>query len=356
MKEVASFKIEYLQFLNEKCEEVQKLPELAHDHQTLIKLYRHMTLIRLFDNKAIALQRTGNLGTYPPLLGQEAIPTGVAHAMTMDDILCSYYRNQGELLMRGVSMVEILTFWGGDERGSNFANNPQDTPLCIPIGTQCQQAVGLGYAIKLRKEPRAVVLSIGDGGTSEGAFYEGINAAGVWNLPLVVVINNNQWAISVPRSKQTAAQTIAQKAIAAGIPGIQVDGNDLFAVHYATDQALKKARRGEGPTVIEALTYRLCSHTTADDPTRYVPEQELKAAFEIEPIARLKKYMMQHKFWSDKQQTELEESCRQEVEAAAQEYLAKAKEPSSPQAMMEHLFAKVPEPFMEQYRALGEIK
>ena len=246
MTEVASFTINYTQFVDPSGRAVAALPALAQDPAALIALYRGMLLTRRFDAKAIALQRTGRLGTYASSLGQEAVTVGVASAMRPEDVLLPSYRETGAQIWRGVSLLELLLYWGGDERGSDFAGPRGDFPVAVPIASQCLHATGAAYAFKLRREPRVAVCVCGDGATSNGAFYEAINSAGVWRVPAVFVINNNQWAISMPRSAQSATATLAQKAIAAGIPGEQVDGNDAIAVRHLVERALERARSGEG--------------------------------------------------------------------------------------------------------------
>ncbi len=271
---IAKFEIFYHQILNQEGQILQSLPSFATPKQ-LIELYRMMVKTRTFDAKAITLQRTGKLGTYASTLGQEAIGVGIGAAMKSEDLLCPYYREYGAQMMRGVSMVELLLYWGGDEQGSNFKHQPLDFPICVPIASQTLYAAGVATAFKLKKESRAVVAVVGDGGTSRGDFYEAMNVAGVWKLPIVFVINNNGWAISVPTKTQTATKTLAQKGIAAGIYCEQVDGNDVIAVQQAVMQALEKARQKGESSVIEALTYRMCDHTTADDAKRYRDQNEL---------------------------------------------------------------------------------
>ena len=283
MTTAASFHIGYTQYLGPDGVPVQSLPAFARDPGALIPLYCAMVLTRAFDTKAVALQRTGKLGTFASSVGQEAIGVGVASAMRADDVLFPSYRDHAAQLLRGVTMTESLLYWGGDERGSDFAVPRHDFPNCVPIGTQVCHAAGAAYAFRLRGEPRVAVAIFGDGSTSKGDFYEAMNMAGIWQAPLVLVINNNQWAISVPRSTQSAAQTLAQKAIAAGIDGLQVDGNDVIAVHQVMHAALAKARRGDGPTLVEALSYRLGDHTTADDATRYRDSELIRKQWDHEP-------------------------------------------------------------------------
>ena len=346
MTTVAQFDITFTQFLNEQGELVGKLPSFAEDHSALKDLYKTMVLTRTFDKKAIALQRTGKMGTYAPINGQEAISTAIGHAMKPDDVFVPYYRDYAAQLQRGVKMSEILAFWGGDERGSNFSGNSQDLPICVPIASQCLHAAGVAFAFKYRNQNRVAVVCIGEGGTSEGDFYEAMNVAGTWKLPVVFVVNNNQWAISVPRDKQTSTQTIAQKAIAAGFKGLQIDGNDVLATRQIIGEAIEKARRGEGPTLIEALTYRLCDHTTADDATRYQPSEEVEHAKPKEPIARFKHFLMAQKLWSSDEEEQLVMECSEKVEQAVDEYLSTT--PQSIGSIFDYHYAELPEYLVEQ--------
>lgn len=308
MNTVAEFKIQYKRILDPSGEAVAPLPDFAKDMAEVLRMYRAMTLVRVFDAKSVNLQRTGQLGTYPSCLGHEAAHIGVGAAMRPEDVLAPVYREFGTQLWRGVTMTEILTYWGGDESGNDFAVPRQDFAWCVPIATQTLHAAGAAMAFKVRKEPRCALAYIGDGGTSEGAFYEALNLAGSRTLPVVFVIVNNGWAISVPTKAQTAAQTLAQKAVAAGIPGMQVDGNDVFAVREAVSAALETARRGAGPALIEALTYRLSDHTTADDASRYRSSQEVKDAWAVEPMIRLRKFLSDAGAWdAAKEQTLLQE-------------------------------------------------
>ena len=237
-----------------------------------------MVLTRTFDKKAIALQRTGKMGTYAPINGQEAISTAIGHAMRPEDVFIPYYRDYAAQFQRGVKMSEILAFWGGDERGSQFACNSEDLPICVPIASQCLHATGVAFAFQYRNQPRVAVVCIGEGGTSEGDFYEAMNVAGTWNLPVVFVVNNNQWAISVPRDKQTGTANHCSKSYSCWF---YWHCKSMVMIFWLTRQiigdAIEKARRGEGPTLIEALTYRLCDHTTADDATRYQPSEEVES-------------------------------------------------------------------------------
>jgi len=349
---IATFEVRYTQFLDERGKATGPLPPFARNPADLTDLYRWMVLMRTYDAKAIALQRTGQLGTYAPILGQEAIQAGVGSAMRPDDVFLMTYREQGVQLMRGVTMKELFLYWSGDERGSDYSGPRRDFPICITIGAQATHAAGAAYAIKLRGESRAVVCAVGDGGTSKGDFYEGMNAAGAWKLPVVFVVSNNQWAISVPRGAQTAAETLAQKAIAAGIPCGQVDGNDLIAVRHAMDEALARARANGGPTLIEAMTYRLSDHTTADDASRYRSADEVADAWKREPILRMRTYLTALGAWDKAREDALVKECNEKVQAAVQEYSDTP--PPHPGAMFEHLYAAFP-PALEAQRAEAEI-
>jgi len=343
---VAQFEIPFVQLLNEQGILTGELPEFASNPAELCCLYQTMVKTRLFDKKAIALQRTGKMGTYAPVNGQEAIGTAIGHAMREEDVFIPYYRDYAAQFQRGVEMSDILSYWGGDERGSQFQDNAEDLPICVPIASQCLHAAGIGFAFKHRKQPRVAVVCIGDGGTSEGDFYEAMNVAGVWNLPVVFVVNNNQWAISVSIKQQTATQTIAQKAIAAGFQGIQVDGNDIIATRKIIGDAIEKARAGEGPTLIEALTYRLSDHTTADDATRYQPEKEVKAASLKEPISRLKHYLEQANLWNENKEKALVTSCNNAIKDAVEVYLNKPEQPVS--SIFDYHYATMPDYLTEQ--------
>jgi 2-oxoisovalerate dehydrogenase E1 component alpha subunit len=346
MKTVAEFKIHYRQILGPRGEAVAPLPRFAQDSAEVLRMYRAMTLVRVFDAKAVNLQRTGQLGTYPSSLGHEAAHIGVGAAMLPEDVLAPVYREFGTQLWRGVTMTEILTYWGGDERGNDFAVPRHDFAWCVPIATQTLHAAGAAMAFKVLKQPRCALAYIGDGGTSEGAFYEALNLAGARALPVVFVIVNNGWAISVPTKAQTAAQTLAQKAVAAGIPGVQVDGNDVFAVRETVSEALENARRGAGPSLIEALTYRLSDHTTADDASRYRSAQEVKEAWALEPLIRIREFLVNAGMWDGAKEQALLEDCTHKVEAAVTDYLGNAK--PSTDAMFEHLFATLPAHLHEQ--------
>jgi 2-oxoisovalerate dehydrogenase E1 component alpha subunit len=346
VKTIAEFRIPYRQVLDHEGKLVADLPEFAKDPEELLKLYRLMLLTRVFDTKAINLQRTGKLGTYASSLGHEAAHVGIGAAMRPEDCFAPMYREYGAQFWRGVKMEEVLLYWGGDERGNDYSGPRHDFPWCVPIATQCLHAAGAALAFKLRNEPRCAVSVLGDGGTSQGDFYEALNLAAVRELPVVFVVVNNKWAISVPLSLQTATKTLAQKAVAAGMPGIQVDGNDVIAVRQTMEDALQGARDGHGPMLVEAVTYRLSDHTTADDASRYRDKSEVDEAWKTEPLIRIRQYLAGIGAWSDKQEDALKAECAAKVDAAVQVYLDTPVQPV--ESIFDYMYAELPEAMAEQ--------
>ncbi|WCE28729.1 pyruvate dehydrogenase (acetyl-transferring) E1 component subunit alpha [Vibrio sp. SCSIO 43137] len=327
-------------FIDHQGEPCQKLPDWAN-MQRLTHFYRQMILTRTYDNKAVALQRTGKLGTYPSHLGAEAIGIAVGSALHEDDVFIPYYRDMPAMWARGIAMEKNLQYWGGDERGSDFApegshSHCRDLPFCVPIATQCTHAVGVASALKIEGKHHAALVTCGDGATSKGDFLESINCAGSWNIPLVFVVNNNQWAISVPRQLQCAAEFLSEKAQGAGISGLTVDGNDIVAMYDAITTALDRARRGKGPTLIEAISYRLSDHTTADDASRYRSDDEVQQAWRYEPIKRLKAYLIDQNGWSEEQDEEWLRECKERVEKAVENYLSI--QPQAPETAFDYLY------------------
>ncbi|SDX22137.1 pyruvate dehydrogenase (acetyl-transferring) E1 component subunit alpha [Marinobacter mobilis] len=346
MKDHYEFRVDSLRYLDDQGYALGDLPDVAEDTERLLAAYANMVLTRTFDAKAIALQRTGQCGTYPSVLGHEVIGTVIGQAMARDDVLVPYYRDQAAQIQRGVTLTELLLYWGGDERGSAWAHCPQDLPIAVPIATQCCHAVGVAAAFRIRGEHRAVVCCLGDGATSKGDFLESVNLAGAWQLPVVFVVNNNQWAISTPRSLQSGCETIAQKAISGGLPGVIADGNDFFAMTSALEQALDRARHGKGATVIEAVTYRLGDHTTADDATRYRSADELKHAWERDGVKRMQNYLHREGFWDAEKEQKLQADCKGFVETAVKAYLATEPEPAT--AIVDYLFESLPVALQQQ--------
>jgi len=347
--EIACFRIYREEYLNSEGELLNQLPDNV-SKESLVLFYKHMVYARTFDQKAIALQRTGQLGTYPSALGQEAINTALGMTMKAEDVLVPYYRDHSTRLIRGTPARDLFLYWGGDERGSMFSDtNAVDFPDCVPIATQMSHGAGVATAMKIRQLPQATVTTCGDGATSRGDFYETLNVAGVWQLPLVMVVNNNNWAISVPFSKQSKVQTIAQKAIAAEIHKLQVDGNDPVALLSVFDIALKRARTGKGATLIEAVTYRLGDHTTADDARRYRSDADLQTATQLEPMIRLRKWLTKHNLWNDELEAQETKACKARVQVEVKAYLATP--PQQAEDFFDYVYEQCPADFAPQKQA-----
>lgn len=342
----AHTEIPYTAFIGPDGRLDRDLPDGTPDPQSVIPLYQAMVRARTFDARAVAMHRTGRLGTYSSILGQEAVGVGVASAMAPDDVLVPSYREIAAQLVRGVTPVELLLYWGGDERGNDYAVPRRDFPNCITVGEHPTHAAGVALAMKLRREERVAVCTLGDGGSSKGAFYEALNIAGVMELPLVVVIINNQWAISAPRSIQSAAPTLAHKALGVGIHGEQVDGNDVVAVTDVALRAIERARAGGGATLIEAVTYRLGDHTTVDDARRYRDDTEVSEAWKREPIARIRTFLADAGVWQKADEEALRGSTSSEIDSAAEDFLAIEGPPT--EAMFDYVWNEMPPDFARQ--------
>lgn len=353
LKQAAKFQVPYLQVLNERGRVDSKLePELGDD--ALLHLYRSMVLARESDSRMLKLQRQGRIGTFPLCTGQEAASCAVALAMREQDWLVLAFREVGAMLMRGIPLENLLALYAGFEEGNHNPQSPRTLPISIPVGSQIPHAAGLAYAARaLGEQDTAVVAFFGDGATSEGDFHEGLNFSAVWKVPVVFVCQNNGWAISLPRSEQTASETIAQKAIAYGIPGVQVDGNDPLAMYRATSEALDRARRGEGPTLIEAVTYRLLMHTTSDDPKKYRDEAEVEAWWRRDPIPRLKGYLQRRGIWDDERENDLAKEIKAEVDAAVERF--EQRPPPKADAAFDHVLATPHEVIEEQRTEFLEL-
>jgi pyruvate dehydrogenase E1 component alpha subunit len=337
-KTVETFSVEWLQILDQdgNCDDELR-PELSNEE--IKKLFEWMILARTFDDKAFKLQREGRLGTYASILGQEAAQVGSAFALTPDDWMFPSFREPGASFVRGLPMRMILQYWAGDERGSLIPEGQNDFPISIPVGTQIPIAVGVALAAKTKGDRVAALAYMGDGATSKGDFHEGLNFAGVFSAPVVFVCQNNQWAISVPLKRQTAARTLAQKAFAYGFSGVQVDGNDVFAVYRATSDALRRAREGNGPTLIECVTYRLADHTTADDASRYRSSEEVESWKKKDPIERLRRYMEREGLWTKSYDQAVRSEAKEKVEEAVHE--EESFPPSDPRDMFRFTFQEL---------------
>ncbi len=314
IRTVYKAQIEHLQILDEEGRLDEKLAKDTLTDEQVLFAYEFMLLCRAYDEVAFKLQRSGRMGTYPQNKGQEAAAIGSGMAAVKGrDFLVPCYRENAALFLHGLPMEKILLHWMGDERGNQIPEGVNMTPLSIPIGTQMLHATGIAWAYKMRKEDRCVITYFGDGATSEGDFHEAMNFATVFNVPCVFFCQNNQWAISVPRESQMASETVAQKGLAYGAHCIQVDGNDLFAVYKASKDAIDRARGGGGVTLIEAITYRLADHTTADDARRYRDEEEVASWRGKDPLIRLRKYLERKGMWDDSKQAAHEEKCKAQV-------------------------------------------
>ena len=315
-----------------------------------LDLYQKMAFIRLADQRALMLQRQGRFGTYAPIWGQEACQVGSAYALTKGDWVFPAFREIGAILMMGISLKNYFLYWMGNEMGSRAPEGINVMPVSVPVGTQTLHAVGAAWAAKLKGDPVVTLVFFGDGATSKGDFHEAMNFAGVFKTPTVFFCQNNQFAISVPRSLQTASKTIAQKAIAYGFDGIQVDGNDLFAVFAATKEAVEKARSGGGPTLIEGVTYRFGPHTTADDPTKYRTEEETESWKPLDPLVRLRLFLKEKGLWNEEIENKLNEEAQKEIDQAVKE--SEAVPTPEVEEIFSYVFAEMTSPLKEQMEYL----
>jgi pyruvate dehydrogenase E1 component alpha subunit len=340
-------RLEYLSILNEKGEWDASL-EPALDHPTLLRLHRTMLLARRFDERLLSLQRQGRIGTFPPIAGQEAAHLGAVAALRASDWMVPAFREMAAEIWRGRPLDSFIVYNNGFNEGSRIPAERNDLPICVPVGSQILHAVGIAWAMKYRGKDDVTLTFFGDGATSQGDFHEGLNFAGVFQLPALFVCQNNQWAISIPRAKQTRSKTLAQKAIAYGIPGIQVDGNDILAVYAAAREAVDRARAGGGATLIECVTYRMAVHTTADDPKRYRSEAEVEQWRRKDPISRFQGYLKAKELLSDDALKSEEAAIAAEIQAAVDRAEAEMKSLGDPLLMFEHAYDRMPDYLKEQ--------
>ncbi len=325
------------------------LPEL--DDELLVALHRAMVLSRRFDERRLELQRQGRIGTFAPAIGQEATQLGAISALDEDDWFVPSYRETPMALWRGTPLWGVLLYDAGHNEGAEPPEGNKDLPISVPVSSQVPHAAGLGYAARLRDTGEVVLVAFGDGATSEGDFHEGVNFAAVHDAPVVFLCQNNQYAISTPPELQMGSATIVQKAVAYGIPGIQVDGNDLLAVHVATTEAVERARAGDGPTLIEAVTYRLSVHTTADDPSTYRDEEEEERWREKDPIERFRRYLLDRGAIAADDLDGLEEEVAERVDEAWAEAQQRIEDGGEPVTMFDHVYADPPAYLEEQREA-----
>jgi len=321
------------------------------DDDLLLRFHEEMVCARRFDQRRLKLQRAGSIGTFAPVEGQEAANLGPISVLHDDDWFVPSFREPAAMVWRGAEMAQILLYDGGYNEGAAIPDDAHDLPPCVPVASQLPHAVGIAYAAQVQQRDEVVMTFFGDGATSEGDFHEALNSAAVWKSPVVFVCQNNQWAISVPIEQQTASKTIAQKALAYGMPGIQVDGNDVLACRVAAQEAVERARAGDGPTLIECVTYRLSLHTTADDPSQYRDEEEVETWREKDPITRLQAMLRNRELLDDDAIAEVEERCDERIESAWKDAKQRMAElDAEPAAMFEHQYSEIPD-YLARQRA-----
>lgn len=317
---------------------VGDLPDLSE--KELVDLYRLMVISRTYDRKAMGAQRQGRLGTYPMLEGQEAVQIGSAAAFEATDFIYPSYREHGVQLSRGMPLQVILQYWRGLPNTNWDVHKYRTMITTVPIASQLPQAVGHAYASRLRGENLITGTYLGDGATSETDFHAGMNFAGVWKAPTVFICSNNGYAISVPVSKQTASETLAHKAVGYGIPGVRVDGMDVLAMYQVTAEAVDRARRGDGPTFIEAITYRYGAHATADDARLYRSTEEEEAWRSKDPMIRMRRFLESRDLWDDVTHDELVAQATREFDTALEAIEAQG-EPGR-DAIVRHVYDRIP--------------
>ncbi len=347
IKTAYSAEIDHLQILDEHGHLDTELAEGTLTDEQVVFLYQKMIECRQLDEIAFKLQRSGRMHTYPQNKGQEACALGSGFALRKGiDWLVPCYRENAALFLHGMPETHILLHWAGDERGNAIPAGVNVTPIAIPIGTQMLHATGMAWAFKMRKEDRVVITYFGDGATSEGDFHEAMNFATTFKVPAIFFCQNNQWAISVPRSQQMNSETVVQKGLAYGAHCIQVDGNDIFAVYRATLEARERARAGNGVTFIEAVTYRLGDHTTADDARRYRSAEEVESWRQKDPMIRTRKYLESKGLWNDEKQTATQAAAETRVQQIVEQVLNWPA--PAPEEMFDHMFAELPPELVKQ--------
>jgi pyruvate dehydrogenase E1 component alpha subunit len=339
--------LEHLSILNADGQ-LDRALEPSIPDQTLLKLYRTMLTARRFDERLLSLQRQGRIGTFAPISGQEAAHLGAAAVLRESDWIVPAFRELAADIWRGRPLEAVLLYYNGYTEGGRVPPGRHDLPLSVPVGSQILHAVGIAWGMRYRGTDDVALTFFGDGATSQGDFHEALNFAGVFQLPVVFACQNNQWAISIPRAKQTRSDTLAQKAFAYGINGIQVDGNDILAVYAAASEAVGRARAGGGATLIECVTYRMTMHTTADDPKRYRSDEEVEAWRRRDPITRFRKYLQQKALLNDEAIEREEAAVKKDIDAAVKRAEQSMAQPGDPLLMFEHSFAEMPPTLREQ--------
>jgi pyruvate dehydrogenase E1 component alpha subunit len=310
--------------------------------EKLLAFHRAMLLGRRFDERMLHLQRQGRIGTFPPIKGQEAAQIGAVFHLRDSDWLVPAFRETAAEILRGRSLESVMLYYNGYNEGTRIPQEQRDLPMAIPVASQILHAVGLGYAAGYRQTDEVVMSFFGDGATSEGDFHEALNCAAVYQVPVVFICQNNQWAISIPVKKQTHTETIAEKALAYNMPGIQVDGNDILAVYAAVGEAVARARKGGGPTLIECVTYRVMMHTTADDPSRYRDEKEVEQWLKKDPLSRFGEYLLNKGVADEDALQAMEKDVLVEIQTAIDSVEKEMKKIGAPGDMFNHLYAELP--------------
>ena len=351
-KTIAEFKVEYIQVLDEKGNVDKSLMPKLSDKQ-IKEIYEKMVLVRTFDEKALNMQRQGRIGSYLQVKGQEASQVGSVYALNKDDWMFPMYRSSGALIARSHPIDLLFLYWGGDERGLQSPKGINNFPISIPVGTQTAHAAGAGWAAAIKGEKKVSLGFLGDGATSKSEFHTGLNFAGVFGAHTVFVCENNQFAISTPRERQTHAQTIAQKAIAYGIKGIQVDGNDIFAVYKVVSDAIKDARKGI-PTLVESFTYRMADHSTSDDAKKYRDEKVTEEWEKKDPLARFEKYLKKTGLLTDAYKKKVANDAKKEIDNAVEKYEKFSKQDED--EIFSYVFKEMTPELKEQYEEYKEAR
>ena len=321
--------------------------------EQLLALYRDLVLLRTYDERSVIYHRQGRIGTYAIFWNHEAMQAGSAFALRDEDWIFPAYRESAIGLLRGMPVSTVLSWWRGHPSGWW---NPEEwgvASICVPIGTQVPHAVGFAWGSRLKGEERVALVYFGDGATSEGSFHEGATFAGVFKAPVILFCSNNQWAISTPVSSQTAAPTLADKAIGYGMPAVRVDGGDVLAVYEATREAVDRARSGGGPTFIEAVTYRAAPHATADDPSIYIDEARVDDARENECVGRYERYLTRTGILTDSQADQIKQDALELMRKGIAE--AEAEPPADVSLVFEHAYADPPASFAADLEELRRI-
>lgn len=350
-KVIQQFQVEYIQILDEEGNvDDSMMPEMNDD--MLKEMYKKMCMVRKFDQKYFKLQRAGKIGTYAEVHGQEAAQVGSVMAAEKDDWTVPTFRETGVLLARGVPGSTLLQGWKGDHKAFRGEDDNRDLPVAVPVGSQALHGAGIGWAERLKEGDRVALTYFGDGATSQGEVNEAFNFAGVFKANTIFICQNNHWAISTPNNRQTAAETMAQKAIAFGFPGIKVDGNDILAMYAVTKDAVERARKGEGPTLIEAATYRIGDHTTSDDSSKYRKPEEVEEWKKKCPIKRLRLYMEKKGIWNEEQENSMQEELDKHIAEEAEKGVAIPQPPV--EELFENIYAEPPKDYVEQKNELAE--